>query len=138
MLSYELIFTVCVCVIDEFNYSMFASLETGDGGQSGMRGRAEHDGDCGRAFIPDDTVQPLYAGQQDYVEIPAGRCKAAATDSPSIDRYCGEVLACSPAAIGTATTQPSTVCSGTTSFIIDRMQFLIYRLSSAMMLPCAL
>ena len=30
--------------------------------------------DCGRQFIPDDTIQPLYAGFQDFLEIPQGRC----------------------------------------------------------------
>lgn len=34
------------------------------------RGLAEHDKDCGRAFLPDDTTQPLYAGFADYLEIP--------------------------------------------------------------------
>jgi hypothetical protein len=31
---------------------------------------AEHDRDCGRAFLPDDINQPLYAGFADYLEIP--------------------------------------------------------------------
>ena len=41
------------------------SLQTGDAGESGARGMSEHDKDCGRQFIPDDTVQPMYAGFQD-------------------------------------------------------------------------
>ena len=47
---------------------------------------SEHDKDCGRLFIPDDTIQPLYAGFQDYVEIPQGRCLGQDRDSDSIDR----------------------------------------------------
>ena len=62
------------------------SLQTADGGQSGTRGVSEHDKDCGRLFIPDDTIQPLYAGFQDYVEIPQGRCLGQDRDSDSIDR----------------------------------------------------
>ena len=40
------------------------------GGRTVARGLAEHDKDCGRAFLPDDIVQPLYAGFADYLEIP--------------------------------------------------------------------
>ena len=67
--------------------SMFQlSLQTGDAGESGARGMSEHDKDCGRQFIPDDTVQPLYAGFQDFIEIPQGRCVGQGTDTDSIDR----------------------------------------------------
>ena len=62
------------------------SLQTGDAGESGARGMSEHDKDCGRQFIPDDTVQPLYAGFQDFIEIPQGRCVGQGTDTDSIDR----------------------------------------------------
>ena len=63
------------------------SLQTDDGGESGNRGMSEHDKDCGRQFIPDDTVQPLYAGFQDFIEIPQGRCSGQGSDTDSIDRY---------------------------------------------------
>ena len=61
-----------VCVRRERNYCTICwsadifqvSLQTNDGGQSGSRGVSEHDKDCGRLFIPDDTIQPLYAGFQ--------------------------------------------------------------------------
>ena len=79
----------------------------------GVRGVSEHDKDCGRLFIPDDTIQPLYAGFQDYLEIPQGRCVGQGRDTDSIDRYCGEVLACSPTSTGTETPSPTTVCSST-------------------------
>ena len=92
------------------------SLQTADSGMTGARGMSEHDKDCGRAFIPDDTVQPLYAGFQDYVEIPQGRCLNQGSDTDSIDRYCGEILACSPAAIGLETATASTVCSTSLPF----------------------
>ena len=62
------------------------SLQTGDAGESGARGMSEHDKDCGRQFIPDDTVQPLYAGFQDFIEIPQGRCVGWGLDTDSIDR----------------------------------------------------
>ena len=62
------------------------SLQTGDAGESGARGMSEHDKDCGRVFIPDDTVQPLYAGFQDFIEIPQGRCVGQGLDTDSIDR----------------------------------------------------
>ena len=114
--------------------SLQVSLQTNDGGQSGSRGVSEHDKDCGRLFIPDDTIQPLYAGFQDYLEIPQGRCMGQGRDTDSIDRfisllltmiyrsryrYCGEVLACSPASTGTETPNPSTVCSIVTPFRIN-------------------
>ena len=92
------------------------SLQTADAGQTGARGMSEHDKDCGRAFIPDDTVQPLYAGFQDYIEIPQGRCQNQGSDTDSIDRYCGEILACAPSAIGLETATPSTVCSSVLPF----------------------
>ena len=92
------------------------SLQTADAGETGARGMSEHDKDCGRAFIPDDTNQPLYAGFQDYIEIPQGRCLTQGSDTDSIDRYCGEILACSPAAIGVATATASTVCSSVIPF----------------------
>ena len=53
-----------------YHFVSCLSLQTDDGGESGNRGMSEHDKDCGRQFIPDDTVQPLYAGFQDYIEIP--------------------------------------------------------------------
>ena len=62
------------------------SLQTEDAGESGARGMSEHDKDCGRQFIPDDTVQPLYAGFQDFIEIPQGRCVGQGPDTDSIDR----------------------------------------------------
>ena len=95
------------------------SLQTNDGGQSGSRGVSEHDKDCGRLFIPDDTIQPLYAGFQDYLEIPQGRCVGQGRDTDSIDRYCGEVLACSPTSTGTETPSPTTVCSSVTPFRLN-------------------
>ena len=99
--------------------SLQVSLQTNDGGQSGSRGVSEHDKDCGRLFIPDDTIQPLYAGFQDYLEIPQGRCVGQGRDTDSIDRYCGEVLACSPTSTGTETPSPTTVCSSVTPFRLN-------------------
>ena len=41
------------------------------------------------------------------------------SDTDSIDRYCGEVLACSPTASGSETATASTVCSTVTPFRIN-------------------
>lgn len=92
------------------------SLQTADNGVTGNKATSEHDIDCGRAFISDDTNMPTYAGFADFIEIPQGRCVGATDDTDSIDRYCGEILACSATATGTASTVPSTVCSSVYPF----------------------
>ena len=107
------------CSICWFADKFQMSLQTDDGGETGNRGMSEHDKDCGRAFIPDDTVMPLYAGFQDFIEIPQGRCVGQGSDTDSIDRYCGEVLACSTSASGTETAIANTVCSTVTPFRIN-------------------
>ena len=71
--------------------------------------------DCGRLFI-DDPGLPLFAGFGDYIEIPQGRCEGDTDNLDSIDRYCGEVLACSPSTLANPTATPSSVCSSVRPF----------------------
>ncbi|XP_023319522.1 uncharacterized protein LOC111694750 isoform X2 [Eurytemora carolleeae] len=117
-------YTACIrrergyCSICWSSTSFQMSLQTADNGDTGNKGMSEYDLDCGRTFIPDAATMPTYAGFGDYVEIPQGRCVGSTDDVESIDRYCGEVLACSPTTAGTATATPSSVCSSVYPFQI--------------------
>ena len=92
------------------------SLQSTDG-MDQMKGVSEHDNDCGREFNP-AADPPEWAGHQDYIEIPQGRCVGQGADTESVDRYCGELLACVTTAAAVEPTTPSTVCSSVVPFQI--------------------